>query len=240
MKKIYFFILLSFVSLGFSSCKKKQCIDGDQYPRGVMRTLPPFTAVNVHFSGIVELVKDTAKETPFVELIVEENLQTHLATEVINDTLDISLGFCFSNHSEIIVRVHYDTLNTLTVSGPGDIISKGKMVQDDLTLNIRSSGDIDLTTDIKNLTTNINGTGEVRINGQIEYHNIIHQNSGNINTYQAMTDSVVANITGSGNAYLRIQRHLTLDLSGKGDLYYKGFPYINSNITGSGKLINDN
>lgn len=228
------------MGLGFSSCKKKQCIDGDAYPRGVERELPSFTAVNVHLSGIVELIQDTAKKTPFVELIVEENLETHLATKVTNDTLDISLGFCFSNHSDIIVRVHYDSLNTLTVSGPGDIISKTKMVQDELTLNIRSSGDIDLTTDIKNLTTNIEGTGLVKINGQIEFHQINHRNSGNINTYQAMTDSVIANMNGTGNAYLRVKNHLKADLSNKGDLYYKGFPFVDSNVTSSGKLINDN
>ncbi len=215
-------------------------MDGDEYPRGAIRELPDFSAINVNLSAVVELIADTSQNTPFVEIVVEENLETHLATTVINDTLEISLGFCFSSHANILIRVHYDTLNTITVSGPGDIVSKTKMLQDQLTLNIRSSGDIDLTTDLKHLITNINGTGVVKINGQLKKHTINHNNSGTINTYQAMTDIVFATINSTGNSYLRVKKVLNVNLNNSGNLYYKGNPIINDTIISSGELVNDN
>jgi hypothetical protein len=240
MKKLGFIFLFSVLGMAFTSCNKKDCIDGDEFPRGAIRELPPFSAINVNLSAVVELVADTSQNTPYVEIVVEENLETHLATTVINDTLEISLGFCFSSHADILIRVHYDTLNTITVSGPGDIISKTKMLQDQLTLNIRSSGDIDLTTDLNHLITNINGTGLVTINGQLKRHTINHNNSGTINTYQAMTDFVFANINSSGNSYLRVKNELNVKLNNSGNIYFKGNPIINDVIIGSGELINDN
>lgn len=240
MRNQVFIGFILFFLVGLSSCKRDQCLDGDQYPLGAVRELPEFSAINVNLSAIVEIVQDTASNVPFVELIAEENMETHISTVVVNDTLNITLGFCFSSHTDVIIRVHYDTLNTITISGPGDVISKTILRQDDLTLNIRSSGDIDLTTNIKNLTSNINGTGIVNLNGQVQYHLINHNNSGTINSYQAMTDSVVANMNGTGNNYIRVKNSLTANLTNSGDLYFKGSPTLTENITGSGEVIDDN
>jgi hypothetical protein len=209
-------------------------------PKGSVRNLPPFSAINVNLSAIVEIIQDTGANVPYVEIIAEENLETHLSTTVTNDILNISLGFCFSKHAEITLKVHYDTLHTMTISGPGDLISKTIMTQDDLTLNIKSSGMMDLTTDVKNLISNIEGTGSIVLNGQVEYHLINHNNSGSINSYQAMTDSVVANMNGTGNNYVRVKRDLTANIFNSGNLYFKGFPTLQSNITGSGELIDAN
>ena len=237
MQKLVFIGFFILLIASFSSCKKEQCIDGDEYPRGAVREVPPFSAINVNLSAIVEIIEDTSH---FVELIVEENLETHLSTNVINDTLNLSLGFCFSNHAEIKIRVHYDTLNTITISGPGDVVSKTLLTQDDLTLNLRSSGDMHLTTNIQNLVSNISGTGTININGEVDYHLINNTNSGSINSYQAITDSVIANISGTGNVYLRVKNSLTGNIQNSGSIYYKGFPNINENIIGTGSIINDN
>ncbi|MGB0391560.1 MAG: GIN domain-containing protein [Salibacteraceae bacterium] len=237
MRNQLFIGIIFLFALGFSSCKKEQCLDGDEYPRGAVREVPPFKALNVNLSAIVEIVKDTTQK---VELIVEENLETHITTSVLKDTLNIGLGFCFSSHAEITIRVHYDTLNTITVNGPTDVVSKSIMTQDDLTLNVNSSGNIALTTNLKNLVTNINGTGLVSLNGQVKYHLINHNGSGAVNSYQAMTDSVVTYMNGSGNNYLRVKKDLTAFINNSGDLFYKGNPQINGTITGSGEIIDDN
>ena len=237
MKKLAFIFTVSVLLLGFSSCNKDQCKDGDGYPRLTVRQLPPFTEVDANLSAIIELVKDTAH---FVELEVEQNVETHITTVVNDNKLNISLGFCFNSHAEIIVRVHYDSLNVITVSGPGDVVSNSLMRQENLTLNIKSSGDMYLTTDIENLVSNIEGPGNIELNGQVRFHQINHTNSGNVNSYQAMTDSVIAYMAGTGNAYLRVKRDLYTEISSSGNLYYRENPKITEVITGTGKVINDN
>jgi hypothetical protein len=237
MNRAGFIVLIILLGIIVASCKKEQCLEGDEYPRGSQRTLAPFTAINVNLSAVIELIQDT---TPFVEIVAEENLETHLATRVLNETLDISLGYCFSKHANIILRVHYDTLNTIIVSGPGDVYSKTIMLQNDLNLLVKSSGDIFLTTNARRINSTINGTGVIKINGQIGFHTVVNNNSGNVNTYQAMTDTAVVNLYGTGSSYLRVKHDLTANIFSNGDLYFKGRPHITENISGSGSIINEN
>jgi hypothetical protein len=232
--------ILLFLLLGITSCKKEQCLDGDGYPKGTERSLPEFTAVNINLSAVVELIQDTSSKVPYVELIVEENLETHLSTTVVKDTLNISLGFCFSSHADILIRVHYDSLNTIIVSGSGDVYSKSLIKQNDLKLDVRGRGEINLTTDVQNLFSTISGTGKVILNGQVRNHRINHTGSGSVNSYQAMTENVITNISGSGNNYLRVQKNLEANLSGKGNVYYKGNPIITGVVTSEGEVVDDN
>ena len=221
-------------------CSKEQCLEGDEYPRGTERSLGYFTEVNANLSAIVELIQDTSAKTPFAELVIEENLQTHLATHIANEVLYISLDYCFSSHSDIVIRVHYDTLKAITVSGPTDIVTKTLMAPDLLTLNINSTGKIDVLTDAKDVTVNINGTGEVLLNGQVKTLYINHNNSGSINSYQAMVNTVYGNMNGTGNSYVRVRDTLISTILGSGNFYYKGYPEIFENNTGTGTLIDDN
>jgi hypothetical protein len=237
MKKLGFIGLFILLGVSFNSCNKEDCLEGDNYPRGAVRVLEPFNAIDVKLSAIVELVSDT---TTFVEIVVEENLETHLSTNVNNEVLTIALGFCFSNHSDIVLRVHYDTLNTITVSGPGDVFSKTIMQQDELKLHVLSSGNINITANAKNVNSIIDGTGVITINGQVSKHTITHNNSGNVNTYQTATDTAIVNLMGNGNAYLRVSKDLNVTIQGNGSVFYKGFPDITENITGKGMLVDEN
>lgn len=237
MKKLQFIGLFILFGVSFSSCNKDDCLEGDQYPRGAVRALEPFNAIDLKLSGVVELVSDTST---YIEIVVEENLETHLSTNINNEVLTIALGYCFSSHADILLRVHYDTLNTITVSGPGDVVSKSIMLQDNLTLHVKSSGNINITANAKNVQSIIDGTGLITINGQVSKHTITHNNSGNVNTYQAATDTAIVNMNGNGNAYLRVSKDLNVSILGNGSVYYKGFPDITENITGTGLLVDEN
>ena len=237
MKKFAFIAFGLIAILSTESCNKDTCYTGNEYRVGSTRYIEPFNQIDVNLSGIVEIIKDT---TPFIEFIVEGNLEQYIATPVNNKVLSISLSECFKEHQDIIIRVHYDTLNTITTSGPGDVISNLILEQDSLVLNVKSSGDISLTTNIKNLYSNIQGTGIVSINGQIEKHTIELNNSGAVNTYQAMTQNAVVNSTASGNIYVRVKNTIKGELSGSGDLFYKRNPIITVVESSTGKVINDN
>lgn len=237
MKKIAFIAFGLIAILSTSSCNKDKCLKGNQYRVGSVRYIEPFNQIDIKLSGIVEIVKDTI---PFIELNVEGNLEKYVSTEVLNQVLTISLSECFKEHQDIDIIVHYDTLNTLTTSGPGDIISNLILEQDSLVLNVKSSGDISLTTNVKSLYSNIQGTGIVSINGQIEKHSIEILNSGAVNTYQAMTQDAIVKSTSSGNMYIRVKNTIRGTLSGSGNLYYKRNPIITVIESSTGMVINDN
>jgi len=238
-KQICLLIIFVFGALlSTSSCNKDECLDGNKYRVGSTRIVDPFTAIDVKLSAVVELIHDT--NAPFIEFVVEGNLEQYIATPVSNNTLSISLDACFSEHENIVIKVHYDSLNTIIVSGPGDVKSNAIIVQDSLNLQIKSTGDILLTTDIQTINSSIEGTGDIFINGQINTHNIDINNSGSVNTYQAMIQDAVVNSTGSGNIYIRVKNSIKGTLANSGNLYYKRFPTINVVESSTGKVIDDN
>ena len=223
--------------LGIESCNKDKCLTGNEYRVGVNREVENFTEIDVKLSAVIELIKDS---TPYIEFVVEGNLEQYIATPVIDSVLTISLSDCFKEHQNIVIKVHYDTLHTITISGPGDVKSSQIMEQDSMNLHIKSTGDIALTSNIKNLYTVINGTGNVTINGQIENHTVEINNSGGVGTYQAMTQTATINSTGSGNMYLRVKNSITGSLTNSGNIYYKRNPIVNVVVSGTGKVIDDN
>ena len=238
MKKLGLIIILFGAILSTSSCNKDKCLDGNKYRVGSTRVIEPFTGVDVKLSAIVELVYDS--NGPLIEFVVEGNLEQYIATTVTDGVLSISLSECFSEHENIVILVHYDSLNTIIANGPGDIISKKIMVQDSINLQVKSTGDISLTTNIKTINSTIEGTGSIYINGQIGTHIINHNNSGAVNTYQAMTQVAVINSNGTGDSYLRVRSFISGSLNNSGNLYFKRTPNINVAQPSTGQVINDN
>lgn len=233
-------ICSAFLTLLFiASCNKDKCVAGDSYQIGKERKLDGFTGIEVQLSAIVELVKDTVPNTPFIEFVVEGNLEQHIATNIQDSVLSISLDKCFNEHQDITIRIHYDTLSSITINGPGDVKSNLIMVQDELNLNILSSGDIILTTDIQQLNTTIQGNGNIFINGHLDRHNLNISGSGSFNAYQATSDTTTINNTGSGQSFIRSHGLIQGNLTGSGNLYYKGFGTVNVNSSGSGQVINE-
>ncbi len=240
MSKHFSILVLAISLFGISSCKKDQCLTGDKYKIGSIREVEPFTGIDVNLSAVVEMVRDTGANVPFVEFVVEGNLEEYISTVVSQNTLNISLSDCFTEHENILIIIHYDTLNSISISGPGDVQSSAKLVQDSLNLIINSTGNIYLTADIQKINSQIDGTGNIFINGQVGLHNIQNNNSGSVNTYQAMTQDVVLKSEGSGNTYVRVKNSITGSLSNSGDLFYKGFPSIGVLELSTGEVIDDN
>lgn len=222
------------------SCKKEDCLKGNEFVQKHERNVDDFTAVSANLSAQVELVPDTSFKTPFVEIIAESNVAEHISTVVNNGELQISLGFCFEQHKDIRLIVHYDSLNTITVKGPTDISSSLLMRQKELTLINQSSGTINVNVHAQDLHTEINGSGHVYINGQVQNHYSQISGSGKLHGYNCYVTHHQTKTTGSGYTYTRAMFTLDAQISGSGNIYYKGFPQITDTITGSGQLINAN
>jgi hypothetical protein len=240
MKKLVVILLGISVLGNLSSCSKDKCLTGDEYRIGKERQVDPFTGIDVNLSAVVELVHDTSDKAPFVEFIVEGNLEEYIATPVVDGTLKIYLSSCFDQHEDIIIRVHYDTLYSISVSGPGDVQSTNILTEDSLELYVYSSGSIFLTTDIETVKSVVDGSGLITFNGQINRHDVTINGSGSVQSYNAMTLESNVSLNGSGSAFLRVRNQITGIMTGTGDLHFKNFPAITVNNLGTGAIISDN
>lgn len=222
------------------SCRKEQCLKGNNYVQKQEVEVNPFTAVSANLSATVELVHDTSSKAPFVEIISEENVAEHIGVNVVNDMLKLDLGFCFTQHKDINIIVHYDTLNTIHLKGPSEITTQQIMQQDMLTLINEGSGTINVNVNAQHIKSTINANGSIYINGHVTNHISLVNGTGKINGYNCFVENHQAQTNGSGYTYSQVNSILGVNITGSGNVYYRGNPLITDTISGSGRIINAN
>ena len=82
--------------------------------------------------------------------------------------------------------------------------------------------------------------GSIILDGEVDKHQITHSGVGSILSYDLLTDTTLATLSGVGDAQIYVSDYLNISIEGDGSLYYKGFPTIIQNITGNGQLVDDN
>lgn len=183
--------------------------------------------------------------TQTVEIHGKEDAIENLEMEVINGLWEIDFrdGDCMRNH-EIVIYITLADVNSVKVSGSGDIHMDEDTIQLDhaLEYNISGSGRINALLDITELDTRISGSGELNLAGFSNANTIRISGSGDINAFELMSVDNDIDISGSGNAEIFSDGGLLdVKISGSGKVFYKGTPgSINVDISGSGDLVDAN
>src|SRR3984885_12213835 len=118
----------------------------------------------------------TQGSTESVKVEAPDNIIDHIITEVDNGVLKIynkndngfHLDDLFGNHKKIAVYVTAKDLNSIGVSGSGDVFFKEGIHTTSLKLRVSGSGDLYGKVDVKNLESGISGSGDVKLSGHAE------------------------------------------------------------------------
>jgi hypothetical protein len=89
----------------------------------------------------------------------------------------------------------------------------------------------------EDLACQIDGSGEIRLNGASVNSELRVIGSGHIRGNQLNTDVCVAYISGSGTIDTWVNHALDVTIIGSGIVYYSGNPAVESYISGSGKAV---
>jgi hypothetical protein len=239
MKKITSkMIILLAIVVSAVSCRKDHWIKGEGSNVTNTRLVSGFTGVSLSIAANVEVIRDSVFR---IELHGQQNILNVITTSVSGNTLDIDLKRHTSirKHNPITVRVYMPYLNTLDISGSGDINCNSQFACENLNINISGSGDISFQGQINNsVSANVSGSGGININSSSSCVNAKYtiSGSGNINTEWLKADYVDARISGSGDQRIHAVKQLNAEISGSGDIAYRGTPAISVHISGSGKL----
>ena len=210
-------------------------IDGSGVVTTENRTVTTFTGIDLQCSANVYFMQGDEQS---VKVEAEDNIISHITTEVKNDELVVSTdGKDFNTHQQINVYVTVKELCLLELSGSGNMVGKSHINCDNMTIHIGGSGDI--KADVRSLTMKrkLAGSGSLEISGTATSTDIRIAGSGNVNAknLQAMTSAVA--ISGSGQSTINASEILTVSISGSGDVHYIGDPQkLNTSITGSGTV----
>ncbi|WP_164975215.1 head GIN domain-containing protein [Lutibacter sp. HS1-25] len=200
------------------------------------RTVANFSKISISGSFDVTLTKGNEGN---ISINASENLMDIIETKVENGILKIKFknGINVKNHKTIFITVFYDTVNSISLGGSGDIHSSNTLNANDLELILSGSGGFNLAVSTTNLNINISGSGNMNIAGKTAVLTCAVSGSGNIKTTDLTANIVHAKISGSGNIKVHAVNEINAKSSGSGNIIYTGNPtIIKSNSSGSGSI----
>ncbi|WP_378187976.1 head GIN domain-containing protein [Aquimarina sp. W85] len=176
-----------------------------------------------------------------INLTGESNLLPYVVTEVHRNSLKIYIkkGYAlrYGRAHNMVIKVPFNLLNQVTLSGSGDIISTDPIQTKNFKTVVSGSGDIELVLTATITLAQVNGSGDIKLKGSTHELDMSVKGSGDIKGYEFEADSVTASVTGSGDIQTYAANAIRARVTGSGDIFYKGNPAKeDTKIIGSGDI----
>ena len=164
-----------------------------------------------------------------------------LSFDVNNGKLTICQHGLYGWSGKSTIYITVPDLSLIDLASSGDIYGDNRFKpKGSLEVRSRASGDIDLYLDVPDLYTSVQGSGEIRLRGYADHHEIELDGSGRLYAFGLQTYRTRITQFASGDAELNATNSLYVRLRGSGDIFFIGNPFVDHFITGSGRLINAN
>lgn len=232
MKTAYLFTiaLLSLFALGLSSCGEQ--IHGNGNIVEVKHDVDDFNEIDISGVFEVELIKGGSK----VEVITDENLHEHISIKSDVGELDINTNDKYLQSDQLLLRIFYDDLEEIDVSGAIQITSDKTIKSKSFEFDVSGACDGELDFDVKNLEVEISGGGELTLSGEADEAHFKISGAGDIDAMELEVKEASIDVTGAGEVEIAVSDKLDVDVTGAGDVKYKGDPVITKSISGAGEV----
>ena len=204
-----------------------------------------------HLSGFNALevggpfdVRLTQGNTESVKVEAPEELMDRITTEVSGGVLKVydkshnpfHWGDVF-RHKKILVYVTVKDINSIVVSGSGDVKFRDGIHADKMRLRVSGSGDADGELEVKSLEASISGSGDLKLSGHAETSAVRVSGSGDYSAHSLITNDTDVHVSGSGDAKVYASNKIDASVSGSGDVSYMGHPKsVFKSKSGSGDI----
>jgi hypothetical protein len=238
MKKL---LIVAFIFITANSFAQKwETVKGDGQLKTETREVGDFTSLSSRGSMDVEISYGPSNT---ITIEADENLLPYIETKVENGKLTImpKKNVNLKSKSKMTVHVSMTKINSLQLSGSGNVHGKGAFSNDDKTeISVSGSGDLKLAFDkFSDLDLAVSGSGNITLEGRATNRITARvSGSGNIDCSDIRSNDVDAKISGSGNVKVYAQNSIDAKISGSGNIFYKGDAQkISSKVAGSGKVL---
>lgn len=232
MKKLSFLfrIATAFILIfTLSNCASAQQRD--------VRKVSGFTGISLSIAADIYLTQASDYK---LEIEADADYLEKIETVVDGDVLKIKNKdhFNFEFHSKKVkIYISMPQVNSLNISGSGDILAQTAIKTEDLKIKISGSGNVKVENlSVKNLTLGISGSGDIKLAGTdiAESASYAVSGSGDIDNENLQCKKVEIQVSGSGDVRVWAVDELSVRISGSGDVYYKGRPIVDAKTSGSG------
>jgi len=171
-----------------------------------------------------------------VEVTADQNLMPNIETYVRGNTLHVDTKN-IRNATELEVRINYETIRHMDLSGAVDISAINTLKADKLTLEASGASEIILYLEVETLTVDVSGASEITLSGRAENADYDGSGASSLNALELITNVASISISGAGEARIHASEKLSAKVSGAGSIRYTGNPTkINKSISGAGSI----
>lgn len=204
------------------------------------RHLSGFRAIDLAGSFDVYI---TQGSTESVKVEAPSDVIDRIITEVedgvlkIHSKKDTNWGNWSWGNKKMVVYVTAKDLNSVGVTGSGDIFFKEGITTNSLKLRITGSGDMLGKVSVKNLECKISGSGDMKLAGRADESTVSIVGSGDFTARDLETVNTAVRVAGSGDAVVNASNKVDAAVSGSGDIHYTGgAKNISSSKAGGGDI----
>ena len=237
MKKLALTLVLLCFTFANAQKKNNRRIKESGVQTTQNRTTESYDAVNA--GGSFKVVLVSGKEGT-ITIQGDENIITHIVTEVKNNELHIYFekNLSITYRSEITITVPVEEISGITFSGSGDILSKTTLNATNFNVKLSGSGDVDIDVNATKITASLSGSGDINITGKTKELEAKVVGSGDIDCGKLVSENATVAVSGSGDLKVNCTNNLEAKVAGSGTIKYKNKPAtMNKTVAGSGEII---
>ena len=236
--KLFVSCSLLLTTMTYAQWSSNQKIKGNGKVITEKRTTASYDGIAITGFFDVELV--SGKEGN-ITIKGEENLLPYIKVEVVDQVLKISTEkntyISTSKRSQIIIIVPFESINQVSLTGSGDVITKNNIKTKSFSAKLIGSGDMNLDVETNDFDVNLSGSGDLILTGKTENFNSDLNGSGDIDAGELKAKNVKVSVSGSGNSKIFCSESLYARVSGSGDIEYIGDPKKkDTKVNGSGAI----
>ncbi len=236
-----YFLLLFFGITLPPACKKENRCDCIKRTGTIIiekRDIQGFDKLYIEDNLTVFLTQDTNFS---VKVEGGKNIVPLIKTELNNGTLIIKnnnrCNWTRSYDKPLNVYVSMPVINTITMDGTGKIVGTNTITTDTIDVQVKNSGDIELTVNNKKIISRMHGSGDVTLHGTTIDHFSDIGGAGYLQCENLFTAYTYLHTYTLGLCYVRCSNSIDCKIDYKGDVYCYGNPsLVTKKINGSGQL----
>ncbi|MDB5144585.1 MAG: putative auto-transporter adhesin, head domain [Mucilaginibacter sp.] len=204
------------------------------------RHLTGFSGVDLEGSFDVYITQGSSES---VKVEAPADVIDRIITEIqggvlkIHSKKNINWDWNFGKNKKMVIYVTAKNLNSVAVTGSGDIFFKDGITSNSLTLRVTGSGDMLGKVNVKTLESKIAGSGDMKLSGRADESTVSVVGSGDFTARDLVTVNTSVRVAGSGDAVVNASNKVDAAVTGSGDVHYTGAAKnISSSKAGSGDI----
>ncbi len=224
MKRVLFVALASFAFTTFSYGQNKQeTIEGNG--KSVIKDVNVSSFNTLQASGVYELrLSQGSKEA--VKIEADENLQEYINVQNEGNKLVIDMDKLknknLKSKNKMLVYVTFRNLNELDLKTVGNVVSDEQLSFDDINLNTKSVGNINLNLNARKLDLDNKSVGNVKLSGKANEATIKNKGIGSLEAGNLIVQTMNIENDSVGNAEVNAEKDLKVKDSFLGKVKNKG------------------